>query len=447
MRSTIATLAALCLSTTAFGQYPELHYDPIDLGTLGGSASQGHEAHGITTALDRAVVGQAQTPSGDWHPFLWTDGQMQDLGTFGGPLGSAASMNLFGVVVGHADAPGPAAANPRAFRWDPVNGLKDLGDLGGGRSWATGIDLYGESICGHSVLANGDTHGFFRSAQGGPLVDIGTLGGSTSFADGVDASIVVGGATTATGSMRAIYWHPALGLVDLGTLGGTTSRATATANGSVCGWSRTASGETHAFLVTSPLQSMTDLGTLGGTISVALGMTNSGRIVGTSETEDGSLHAFYWDKLSQQMLDLNDRIPEHSDWVLEAANYTDDFGFICGHGIHQGVRRAFMLRPFKVQVLGFAGTTNTLNVDFCEPGEPIFYAWSLRGNTVSPPGFFGSRTGFGGLSYAGRAIAKSWGQATLYLDVPASVSGTTVYFKAIAPNRRLASPEVAKTYF
>jgi probable HAF family extracellular repeat protein len=279
------------------------------------------------------------------------------------------------------------------------------------------------------------------------LVDIGTLGGSTSFADDVDAMSVVGGATTATGSMRAIFWNPSTGLADLGTLGGTSSRSTAMANGSVCGWSSMASGEVHAFYVPPSLKPMTDLGTLGGTISVALGISSNRSVVGYSETADASLHAFYWDNLSQQMLDLNDRIPEHSDWVLEAANYTDDFGFICGHGIHQGVRRAFMLRPFKVQVLGFAGTTNTLNVDFCEPGEPIFYAWSLRGNTVSPPGFFGSRTGFGGLSYAGRAIAKSWGQATLYLDVPASVSGTTVYFKAIAPNRRLASPEVAKTYF
>ena len=431
MRSTIATLVALFLGATASAQYPELHYDPIDLGTLGGSASQAHEAHGITSALDRAVVGQAQTPSGDWHPFLWTDGRMQDLGTFGGPLGSAASLNLFGVVVGHADAPGPAAANPRAFRWDPVNGLQDLGDLGGGRSWATGIELYGESICGHSVLANGDTHGFFRDAQGGPLVDIGTLGGSTSFADGVDALAVVGGATTATGSMRAIYWHPALGLVDLGTLGGTTSRATATANGSVCGWSSLASGGAHAFHMSSALQSM----------------TSSQRVVGYSETADASLHAFYWDNLSQQMLDLNDRIPEHTDWVLEAATYIDDYGFISGYGIHQGVRRAFMLRPFKIQVVGTAGTKNPLRVDFCVPGEPIFFAWSLRGNALSPPGFQGSSTGFGGLFYAGRAQAQNWGQAVLQLEVPASVSGTTVYFRGIAPNRRLVSPELAKSYF
>ena len=95
------------------------------------------------------------------------------------------------------------------------------------------------------------------------------------------------------------------------------------------------------------------------------------------------MHAFYWDNLSQQMLDLNDRIPEHTGWVLEAATYIDDYGFISGYGIHQGVRRAFMLRPFKIQVVGTAGTKNTLRVDFCVPGELIFFAWSLRGSEGS----------------------------------------------------------------
>jgi probable HAF family extracellular repeat protein len=186
---------------------------------------------------------------------------------------------------------------------------------------------------------------------------------------------------------------------------------------------------------------------LGGTISVALGISSNRSVVGYSETADASLHAFYWDNLSQQMLDLNDRIPEHTGWVLEAATYVDNYGFISGYGIHEGVRRAFMLRPFKIQVVGTAGAKNTLRVDFCVPDEPIFFAWSLSGNALSPPGFQGSSTGFGGLIYAGRAQAQNWGQAVLQLHVPASVSGTTVYFKGIAPNRRLVSPEVAKIYF
>ena len=44
-------------------------------------------------------------------------------------------------------------------------------------------------------------------------------------------------------------------------------------------------------------------------------------------------------------------------------------------------------------------------------------------------------------------MAFDWQLARLQLHVPSSVSGTTVYFKAVAPNRRLSSPVVAKTYF
>ena len=447
MRKTSLLLVALGAAAPASAQYPAFNYDPIDVGALGGDMSRANQVHGIITASDRAVVGEAQTSSGDWHPFLYADGVMQDLGTFGGALGNAASMNLFGVVVGHADAPGAPAEFPRAFRWDTAGGLQDLGDLGGGRSWATGIDLYEESTCGHSTVANGDVHAFYIDGIGGPMVDIGTLGGSTSFAEGIDGHNVVGGAVTATNSMHAFTWNDWSGIVDLGTLGGTHSRAMATALGHICGSASTAMGQTHAFFMSSPSSQMTDLGTFGGTISAALNVNNFGQVVGYAETGDGHLHAFYWDDLSQEMVDLNDRIPEHSGWELQAATYISEYGFISGYGLHDGVQRAFMLRPFNLSVIGFAGTSNKLEVRFCTPFEPLFFAWSLTGSGAFAPGVFGDSNGFDGLHYAGRTLATDWGIGQFQLDVPSSVSGTTVYFKAMAPNRRLASPVLAKTYF
>lgn len=447
MRKTSLLLTVLGAAAPASAQYPTLHYDPIDLGTLGGVQGRANQAHGIVSSNDRAAVGEAQTPSGDWHPFLWADGQMQDLGTFGGPLGNAAAFNLLGVVVGHADAPGAPGEFPRAFRWDPTNGLQDLGDLGGGRSWATGIDLYDESICGHSAVANGDIHGFYIDGMGGPMVDMGTLGGSTSFADDIEGHNIVGGSLTASNSMHGFTWNPSSGMVDLGTLGGTQSRAVGTALGYICGWSATSSGQTHAFFMKSSSSPMEDLGTFGGTISAALSVNNFKQVVGYSEASDGSFRAFYWDHLSQEMVDLNDLIPEHSGWELQAATHITEYGFISGYGLHDGVQRGFMLRPFRLSVIGSAGTTNKLEVLFCTPSEPIFFAWSLTGSGASAPGLFGGSNGFDGLSYAGRTLATDWGLAQFQLDVPSSVSGTTVYFKAVAPNRRLTSPVYAKTYF
>src|SRR5260370_37084392 len=75
--------------------------------------------------------------------------------------------------------------------------IKDLGTLGGNRSFAFGINNRGQ-IVGESITASGSGHAFLF--ENGAMVDLGTLpGGSFSKASGInDRGQVVGSSSTAS---------------------------------------------------------------------------------------------------------------------------------------------------------------------------------------------------------------------------------------------------------
>src|SRR4051794_39927041 len=93
-----------------------------DLGTLGGPDSMGwfvNERGQVAgnSYLDATVIAAIGGPAE--HPFLWTDGQMQDVGTLGGNLarvGNFFALNRRGEVVGFSTLPGDASNH--AFLWD-----------------------------------------------------------------------------------------------------------------------------------------------------------------------------------------------------------------------------------------------------------------------------------------------------------------------------------------
>jgi probable HAF family extracellular repeat protein len=89
----------------------------------------GSDDFATASAINRVgqIVGRR---TGDGY--LWTNGVMTDIETFGGPTSSPADVNDLGVVVGAADttqsSPG-GIFQTRAFVYDSVNGLRDLNTL------------------------------------------------------------------------------------------------------------------------------------------------------------------------------------------------------------------------------------------------------------------------------------------------------------------------------
>jgi len=73
------------------------------------------------------------------------------------------------------------------------------------------------------------------------------------------------------------------------------------------------------------------------------------------------------------MVDLNDRIPSDSGWVLVDARDINNEGQIVGNGVHNGQRRAFLLTP-SYPFQGFYQPVDnppTINVAKAGVGIPV----------------------------------------------------------------------------
>ncbi|MHC4219816.1 MAG: hypothetical protein ACYSU7_15350, partial [Planctomycetota bacterium] len=100
--------------------------------------------------------------------------------------------------------------------WDPVNGSRSLGSLGG-TTRPRCVNEAGQ-VAGWSYTPSRDAHAFFWDEVTG-MQDIGTLGGASSWATAMnDIGQVVGYSETATGTQHAFIWDEAGGIQDLGTI-------------------------------------------------------------------------------------------------------------------------------------------------------------------------------------------------------------------------------------
>jgi probable HAF family extracellular repeat protein len=295
------------------------------------------------------ITGIFATSSGEEHAYIYSNGNVTDLGALtGGRNSYGLAINNNGQVTGWSDA---AAGGPYGFLYS--NGtMVNIGTLStGGTADALPTDINNNGqVVGNSEVANtGYEHAFLYT--GGAMVDLGALPGqSFSSAQGINESGQVVGWSSPGGGILYAFLYSAEKMTDIG---GPGSFATSiNDNGQVAGYFSVGGGAMDAFLYSNG--SLTDIGALpgppGDINTRALAISDSGQVVGWSVASDGSYHAFSWTGAGG-MQDLNNLISPNSPinpqsgWVFEQADGVNSNGDIIGTGLNVDGSSAFLLTP------------------------------------------------------------------------------------------------------
>ena len=333
---------------------------PIDLGTLGGTASF---AYAINNRGD--VVGQSRTTAdASTHAFLYRRGTLTDLYPLnsqsvqtGGPTG----INDFGDIasgVVHNGVYYPAIYNSR-------NGeITIIGSFGGTsfgfNGVSTAINNSGQAV-GYSYIDDSNRHAFVYSD--GVMTDIGSFGGYSGATDINDLGEIVGFASeTAHGFAHAFIYSNGV-MTEINPFGNPDNDSIARGinnKGQVVGEAANLNGHArNGFIYWGG--SITNLGTLaGGRNSFGFSINDRGQVVGRADYpyEDVcfdfrtgkyipctkyAYHAFLYD--GGVMTALNSLIPENSGWDLQWALDINSRGQIVGFGLLDSRFRAYLLTP------------------------------------------------------------------------------------------------------
>ncbi len=325
---------------------------PVDLGTLGGSAS-------IASAVNAGdvVVGGANVFTDAYQHAVYTNslGYLEDMGSLIGVYGNSVANAIGGkgVIAGTSDqiidSYGDTASHAFYFQ-SSRTGLIDLGTNGG--TLASGNSVQNGVVVGAATITGDVAYNAFSWSMAVGITNLNTLAGDfgtegyNSYAYGMNTkNIAVGNSDSPDGTTHAVAWTLKNNEIhDLGTLGGSYAQANAVNDSNVGVGMSTLVGDaqTDAFMGTFA-GGMIDIGNLGGSYAQANAINDSGVIVGSSNiTGDTDVHAFIWTQ-SGGMVDLNTLLPGGSAFIeLNSATAIAADGTIVGVGLAQdGQSHAF----------------------------------------------------------------------------------------------------------
>jgi probable HAF family extracellular repeat protein len=341
-------------------------YELTDLGTLGGTKSEGFGINDAGQVVGRSTIaGDAAT-----HAFLYDGGTLTDLGTLGGAWSSANAINAGGQIVGDSTL---GDGSLHATLW---NGRtpSDLGTNGAARSSATAINTAGQ-IVGYvfdgATLANSQA----TLWDGASIVSLPEPadGSAPSKADAItDAGQIVGVANSRSlpDGPYAALWPSSADPDMLLDSAGQPGEAFAT-TGSV-------SVGTALETPRPALWNGTALTYLGGVaVGAAYALNGSGAVVGT-DYESGAILWLPQDYSSAKAaIDLNLTLrPEVAATVeLSAAQAINSAGLIVANGYAGGAPHAFLLTPAPAPA-GPPAVQLSANPATVAPGGTFTVNWS-----------------------------------------------------------------------
>jgi probable HAF family extracellular repeat protein len=334
--------------------------DVTDLGALPGvdncSVATSINARGEIVGYSENGLVDSLTGKRQIRAVLWKDGEIRDLGTFGGNHSLVGSINNRGQVAGSAlnAIPDPfsfydlllgfsTGTQTRAFLWE--DGHKhDLGTLGGPDAFAAFVNDHGQVIgSSYADSTPNPTTGlptqdpFLWTKEEG-MIDLGTLGGTLGFANAMNnRGEVIGTSNLAGDQVSDPFLWDGEKLIDLftATIGGNPITANALNDaGEIVGFAAFPNGAFDAYLWKGGVA--TDLGTLAGDcFSEAVAINSKGQVVGYSFSCASMIQrSFLWENGS--MVDLNTLIPPNSNLQLVETLAINDRGGIAGDGLPPG---------------------------------------------------------------------------------------------------------------
>jgi len=357
-RKSFLGFAALVVCLLTSGQLrAQTNYVVTDVGPLN-DLSELFSGGGGAVNNQGIVAGQASLPGGTDRAFRWTRGTLLDLGTLGGLMASARSINQRGQIAGWSETVpnGPV----HSFFWDQGTML-DLGTFGGDFSEANHVNDRGQTVgfaCTtvpdpepFPAVGATECHAFVWAA--GVLTDLKTLGGPNSIAiANSNSGQIVGWSQVddnidpnfGFADLHAATWANGT-ITRLADLGGGVSLATAiNEQGVAVGLSLVPDDSTqHAVIWQNGVLSDLDPGPAVDFASQANSINNRGVIVGMSISNDFMPFAAVWQ--NGAMTDLNTLIASDSGWFLFSANGVNDIGQIAGVGFFDGSFHEFLLTP------------------------------------------------------------------------------------------------------